>query len=109
MSNYKIGLYNPKVETDELLKQCNIIFNNFDDLKNHVRAEDEVILASEFSIFNFNETDLISLIENYQIDMHLVSGISLGKENLRNIVLNIKMFIGTNNYIKFNLDKIKKL
>lgn len=109
MSNYKIGLYNPKIETDESLKQCNIIFNNFADLKNHVRAEDEVILASEFSIFNFNENNLISLIENYQLDMHLANGISLGKENLRNIVLNIKMFMGTNNYIKLNLDKIKKL
>lgn len=53
--------YIQKVESCEYLKECRDICDNFEDLKENVKLNDEIILVSGFSIYNFDVMQMLSL------------------------------------------------
>jgi hypothetical protein len=106
MKSYKIGLYNSKIEDIEQLKECNIVFDNFEDFKHHVRENDEVVYISGFSLYGYNVEDMISLISKYNLNIHCVNEISLNGNFDK---LSIHVLLATNEYISKNIDVIKKL
>lgn len=105
MKEYTIGLYNPTIEDDSNIKECSIIFNDLDSLKNHLRPNDIVVLSSSFSLYSFNSKELIRLIDLYNLDIYVIG--SKGDKNFNR--LNFHTITATNEYIKDNEETIIKL
>jgi len=109
VSNYRIGLYNPKVENNSKLKDCSIIFDNLRDLEKHIRKDDEVVLVSGYSIYGYDDAELMKLIDDYNLNIYIsdengnnpVSSKALSK-------MKIHLIIATNEYIRGSIDIIKK-
>lgn len=106
MSNYKIGIYNPKIEKSDELNECNIIFDNFESLKAHVRVNDEILYISGFSFYGAKADDIIEIISKYNLKFHSVEN----KDNTNNSdLLTIHTLIAINDYIKANKELISQL
>lgn len=67
MSKYKIGFYNSKCETKEELEklECDIIFDNIEDVKKHFRKGDTIVFNSMISLYRAYE--IIDIL-NYETE-----------------------------------------
>lgn len=104
--NYKIGLYNPKIEDKSGLEECKIIFDDFQHMKRHLRINDTILLKSGFSIYGIDSREIIKIIDGFELNVEF-----LGDKNQRQNFnkLTIATMAAVNDYIKENIEQIKRL
>ena len=105
---YKIGFYNEKIDDKLILKDCNIIFNNFDNLKNHIRYNDTIILASSFSLFEVDIMKILDLKNKYNLNILTINNID---RNLSKSIIDLEfnVLLGYMEFIKANIPTLDKL
>lgn len=108
MNNRRIGLYNPKIETVESLNDCDIIVNNFNELKKQVKEGNQVVLVSGFSIYGYDILEVLNLIEDKKVLMYVLHKDKIVPDYI-DARLQITLIMATNNYIRDCLNIIKKL
>lgn len=101
---YKIGFYNPLIESNELENECNIVFSDIDKLKAHLRDDDIIISNSDFSFYGL-EKEMISLSDKYIIYIR-GGNLDTSSEFER---FRFKTIMGINEYIRNNKETIEKL
>ena len=104
---YKIGFYNNKIEDDKGFEDFNIVFDDFDKLKNHLRKNDVVTLKSEFSVYDMNTKEMIDIISEYNLKINFLNFSFSGWEGANNFTIDVLLAIFE--FIKDNKNIIKKL
>lgn len=115
MGEYLIGFYNPKVDDVELLKNCNIIFSDYEELKQHLRKNDVVILGSYFSLWGVDSYDFVSVLEKRELRLFFADEISnreksevtYEKSNTINCV--IQIVVANIEFIREKKETVRKL
>lgn len=102
---YKIGLYNKKVDDCSLLSNCNIVFNNFEDVKNHARGNDVIVIISAFSLYGIDTKEFLDFIEENNIGIEIISSNSYENTNK----LFIDMSLAIMEFISNNKENINKI
>ena len=105
MKEYTIGFYNESIEDSKGLEECNIIFNNFEKLKSHLRNNDKIIVKSGFSLYGIEVTEMNEIINELNLNIQLLNQCGSNSYNK----LTIDCVMGINEYIKNNKDIIYKL
>lgn len=103
---YKIGFYNEKIDNKGLLNDCNIIFNDYDKLKQHIRLNDTIVIPSMLTLFNIDQSDIMNLKAKYNLNVIILDNLN-SNNSVNDFGFNIG--IGINEYIKNNSTKISKL
>ena len=103
---YTIGFYNDKVDDIVKLSNCNRVFNDITSLKYHVRNNDVVILASDFSLYGADKKEVLRLKEDYNVHF-VVCGRELDDKETAD--KRFKRMLVVNDYILNNKDMIMKL
>lgn len=95
-SAYIIGFYNDKIDDMLNLYNCDRVFNNIDELKQHLRNNDVVMLASKFSLYGIDRQEIMDLKDAYNIDFR-IHGMDIKdqatKDSKFNVIMNINSFI----------------
>ena len=104
---YKIGFYNNKIEDDKGFEDFNIIFDDFDKLKKHLRENDVVTFKSEFSFYDMNIKEMIDIIDEYNLKIEFLNFSFSGWEGINSFTINVLLAIFE--FIKDNKNIIKKL
>lgn len=102
----KIGFYNKVVDDIKLLNECDIIFDDFKDLKNNSKVGDVVILASALSLYHVNSVEFMELMNDLNLDVHILNS------NIDNKYMNtfvIHTLLSQINFIKDSAKQIKTL
>ena len=103
---YRIGFYNNKIEDDKGFEDFNIVFDNFEKLKKHLRKDDVITLKSEFSIFDIDIKEMLNIIKEYNLKIEFLN-YTINADSAKNLMINI--LLAMFQFIKDNKNVVKKL
>lgn len=96
---YIIGFYNQNIDDIVKLCNCNRVFNDITSLKYHLRNNDIVMLASEFSLYGIDKKEIQRIADTYNIDFRVYG----------NNDANLNTMLDMNEYVYNNKEIISKL
>lgn len=65
---YRIGFFNDKLETGEVLEQtCNRVYSDIESLYRHLRTGDIIVFNSFYSIYGLDFQELRGKIEDFKL------------------------------------------
>ena len=108
MSEYTIGFYNNTVDDPSILSECNIVFNDFDKLKQHLRIGDTIVLASVFSLYGIPIEEILAIRSEYNLNIE-VKDPTFNNVNDSVKGFYITMISSVNEFILDNKETILKL
>lgn len=97
---YTIGFYNDKVDDIVKLCNCNRVFNDITSLKYHIRDNDIVVLASQFSLYGIDKQEIQRIKDAYNVEFRIGGSVVGDKLNT---------MLKLNEYVQNNKDMISKL
>lgn len=108
MSKYTIGFYNNTVDDPNILSECNIVFNDFDKLKQHLRIGDTIVLASVFSLYGIPVKEVATIKEDYELTIRIKDNAFINtSDNISGIYVTMATII--NEFILDHKETILKL
>jgi hypothetical protein len=102
----KIGFYNEKVDNPENLNECDMVFSDYEGLKEHINAGDTVVLSSQFSLFGVDFNEILRLERDYNVVFVLANNLFNTQSSN---AFGVHMIFSTNDFIFKERDKILKL
>ena len=96
---YIIGLYNPKIEDLKGLEDCDVIFDNFEKFKAHLRIGDFVKIKSGFTVFNISTKEILNIIDEFKLNVNIHN---LNSEHTLFNTFALECLCSINEYIKEN-------
>lgn len=103
-----IGFYNELIDDKESLKECKIVFNDFEKLKNYIRKGDTVVTASNLSLFNIDSKELMILKDEFNLTIMPKETLN---SNLKKSMIDFQfnVLLATMDFIKDDKNKLLKL
>ncbi|MGL5568874.1 MAG: hypothetical protein ACRDB9_06515 [Cetobacterium sp.] len=75
---YRIGLYNSKLENEiDLKENCNVVYDNTEQLYKHLRKDDILVLNSFISVFGVESKLLREKIEEFNLTIEYKNNVGL--------------------------------
>ena len=107
---YEIGIYNKMVDDMGLLKDCVKVFDvsDFSSFKKYVRKNDAVAICSEFSLYGLDVKDILTLKEEYNLNIKCLSNKNIDTNNVGGN-FGFQMNVTILEFIKNEKDRIKKI
>jgi len=102
-----VGFYNNLVDTPDVLSMCNYdIFCDKTKLKAMLRQDDHLVLASPYSLFDFDIVEFLDMMEQYHLTVHFAESVHLSKSETK---ASLQMMLGMFEFMKTEPSKVISL
>ena len=106
MDKRKIGFYNELVDSVLSLDECDMIFNNWEQLKQYVKPNDTIVFASTFSCFGYDTLEILETINSVGCNIKMV-GVNSNLQSVNKFALTTGL--ANNEYIRDNKYQVLRL
>lgn len=102
-----VGFYNNLVDTPDILSMCNYdVFCDKTKLKNMLRKDDHLVLASPYSLFDFDIAEFLDMVEQYHLTVHFAESVHASGSETN---VSLQMMLGMFEFMKNEPSKVISL